>query len=407
MDTPLPNHLPPRTAFLSRGFRPFFLCAILAAIILGLLWMLAYSFNQPLLHPDYPLSLWHGHEMVFGYSVAVLAGFLLTAVNSRTGVPVASGSMLLTLVLLWLLARFLPLIPGLPLWLPALAESLFLLGLLVLTARPFLVQRTWRQLALPGQAALLLPASLLFHLGLLQVWEPGLPFGLYLGFYLLLGLLLTLGGNVVPHFIENTVRNGFQTRSNRWLDLLGAGVFVVFAMADMVAVTFSHPFAAYLSAILALVLFAIHATRMQGWYHHSLWQHPLLWALYLAYAWIVFGFLLKFLTLAVGVSPWVALHAFGYGGIGLASMGMMARVTLNHTGRHAFAPPAGTGTALALLAAGAVIRVLPAWWLPQYYAVWMLAALLVWVAAFMVLLWVYALPLLLPRIDGNHNSNHA
>jgi len=225
-----------------------------------------------------------------------------------------------------------------------------------------------------------------------------------LGFYLLLGLLLTLGGQVVPHFIENTVRDGFRARSNRWLDRLGVGVFVVFAGADIIAVTISHPFAAYLSVILALVLFVIHATRIQGWYHHSLWQHPLLWVLYLAYAWIVFGFLLKFLTLAVGTSPWVALHAFGYGGIGLASMGLLARVTLAHTGRNAFAPPAGTGTALALLAAGTVIRVLPAWWLPQYYAVWMLAAQLIWMAAFIVLLWVYAPLLLLPRIDKHHTD---
>ncbi len=389
-------------ALLHTGFRPFFLLAMLSAIVLGVIWMGLYSFGWMPLRSDYPPVSWHAHEMLFGYTVAVVSGFLLTAVRNWTGLPTVAGLPLLVLALIWLFGRILPFIPVIPLWYLALHEALFLCLLLYVTAAPIVARRQWGQVAILGKLALLIPASLLFYLGLMGVWQPGVKLGLYLAFYLVIGLILTMGRRVIPSFIENTVRDGFKAFNNVWLDRLSLFLFLLFAGADIYSQAFGSPFATLLAAMLALALFPLHVARLSGWYHRGLWQHPLLWSLYVAYGWTTFALLLKFMSVALGVNLWVAVHAFAYGGIGLVTLGMMARVALGHTGRNVFVPPAVVGMAAALLVGGAFIRVILVWLLPGWYAMWILAAQLVWLAAFGLLL-AYYLPILVQaRVDGRY-----
>jgi uncharacterized protein involved in response to NO len=153
-------------------------------------------------------------------------------------------------------------------------------------------------------------------------------------------------------------------------------------------------------AALALVQVVLHSIRLQGWYHPLIWKNPLLWVLYLAYAWLILGFILKFLSLLLGISPWLAVHAFAYGGIGMMTLGMMARVSLGHTGRDVANPPTVLSGLFALLGLGAFIRVFLVWWLPNLQAVWVLTAQFLWMAAFAGLIWVYAPMWLQARIDG-------
>ena len=88
-------------ALFNLGFRPFFLLAGIAAVILVPLWIFAYTGGQ--IGFDYYTPLyWHSHEMLFGYTVAVIAGFLLTAVRNWTDLPTPGGKALAGLVLLWL-----------------------------------------------------------------------------------------------------------------------------------------------------------------------------------------------------------------------------------------------------------------------------------------------------------------
>ena len=84
------------------GFRPFYLLAALYAALAVPLWVLAYMSD---ISPVLPLApvLWHAHEMVFGFAVAVITGFLLTASRNWTGLPTPSGWALAGLAGLWLL----------------------------------------------------------------------------------------------------------------------------------------------------------------------------------------------------------------------------------------------------------------------------------------------------------------
>ena len=75
------------------GFRAFFALAGLSALAFIALWN---RMSNGSLHIDnyFPASLWHAHEMLLGYSTAVIAGFLLTAVRNWTGLQTVNPDQL-------------------------------------------------------------------------------------------------------------------------------------------------------------------------------------------------------------------------------------------------------------------------------------------------------------------------
>ena len=125
-----------------------------------------------------------------------------------------------------------------------------------------------------------------------------------------------------------------------------------------------------------------------------------MWSLYLGYAWLVFGFLLKVLSITFAISPFLAVHAFAYGGVGLITVGMMSRVALGHTGRNVFDPPKILLWVYVLLAVGAVVRVIFPMIDMSLYHWWIGLAQCLWITAFAILFAVYIPMLIKPRVDG-------
>ena len=93
--------------FFDRAFRSFFLGGAVFATVSMIVWWFSYSFagNNSNLASFSGVSpmYWHGHEMIFGYALATITGFLLTAAMNWTGFNTASGKSLAGLFLLWLL----------------------------------------------------------------------------------------------------------------------------------------------------------------------------------------------------------------------------------------------------------------------------------------------------------------
>ncbi|HEV7435283.1 MAG TPA: NnrS family protein, partial [Pseudorhizobium sp.] len=90
--TPIPRglrHTGP--VILAYGFRPFFLAAGIWGVLAMALWIIALTIGVPI-GGDYGGAAWHAHEMLFGYSSAALAGFLLTAIPNWTGRLPVSGT---------------------------------------------------------------------------------------------------------------------------------------------------------------------------------------------------------------------------------------------------------------------------------------------------------------------------
>ena len=384
----------PRFALFQLGFRPFFFAAGLFGVIAVGLWMLDYVFHIPLHPRALPPTIWHAHQMLYGYTLAVVAGFLLTAVGNWTGVTSFKGLPLGLLLLLWLTARVAIYLPDQGIRIAALADGLFLLGLFVGVVYPVFRTRQWKQVGILSKIALLLISNGLFYAGALGTLEHGMHWGLYGGLYLVLSLVFMMARRVMPFFIERGVEEQFQPRNRRWLDM--ASLFLVLAWAVL------EVFTQYLQAIawLSLILFCLHALRLYDWHTPGIWRRPLLWSLYLGYGLLVAGFALRTLSVWGGVSPLIALHAFAYGGIGMITLGMMSRVALGHTGRDVFAPPTSLGPIFALLAAGALCRVLLPLLDMSHYLWWIALSQLAWMGAFAGFSLIYIPMLSLPRVDG-------
>ena len=379
------------------GFRPFFLLGSLFAVVSVALWAWLYRSGATLpLQALSPIT-WHAHEMIYGYALAVIAGFLLTAVRNWTGLQTLHGRPLLVLALVWLEGRLMPFV-GHPDALVAMAilDLLFIVWLCWEVFKPLYRAKQWQHMGIWAKLLFLLLGQVFFYLGLFGQLEQGVQWGLYTGLYIIISLVLLMGRRVIPFFIEKGVGEPVTLTNYLWVDRASLVLMLLFWL-----------FAVFLEnklplALTALALFALHTVRLWGWHTSALWKKPLLWVLYLAFAWLVFGFLLTALGALGLVSPLLGVHALAYGGIGMVTLGMMARVAYGHTGRNVFEPPRLLGPLFALLFLGAAVRVLLPLLLPHHYMDLVLLSQLLWIAAFATFLLLYAPILVKPRVDGSY-----
>ncbi len=379
------------------GFRPFFLLGSLFSVIAVALWVWIYRFEWQLpVNSLGPIS-WHAHEMIYGYGLAVIAGFGLTAVNNWTNVQTLHGKPLLVLALLWLLARLMPFVPHpMAMFAMAVFDTLFLIWLSWEIFNPLYQVKKWEHIGVWVKLLFMLLGQCFFYLGLFGLLEQGMQWGIYTGLYIIVSMILLMGRRVIPFFIEKGVGYPVELINYRWVDLSSLVLMLLFWFFALF-IDNKQPF-----AIVGISLFALHLLRMCGWHTTGIWSKPLLWVLYLAYGWLVLGFLLSALGAIGWTSPMLAVHALSYGGVGVMTLGMMARVAYGHTGRNVFDPPKALSIIFALLTLGAVVRVLLPMVLQAHYLNLVLISQLLWIAAFVSFLLIYAPLLIKPRVDGRY-----
>jgi uncharacterized protein involved in response to NO len=374
------------------GFRTFFALAGLFALILIVLWNAILN-GQLGLDNYFPDTYWHGHEMLLGYAVAVIAGFLLTAVKNWTGKPTATGDQLAGLGLLWLYGRILPFYSGLlPDALIALVDFSFLPVLAYQVAKPLLQAKAYNNLIFIGLLLLLALGNGLIHSQVLGLQENTAWLGIELVTATLISMMLIIAGRVFPFFTERGLPGTLSLRSPMLDALAVASAVFVFGL-QLFAVSGGI---LALAAILAVVM---NIARVAGWYVQRIWYVPLLWVLYIGYGWIILGFALIALAAYALVVPSTALHAFTLGGIGVLTLGMMARVSLGHTGRALKASNA-MAIAFIFINVAALFRVLLPIALPDWYSILIYVSTLSWLAAFSLFIFVYMPMLASPRVDG-------
>lgn len=385
-----------QTSLFSYGFRPFFLGAGLAALLLVPLWAAGFALGLPLA-TSWPPTLWHAHEMLFGFVCAAIAGFLLTAVPSWTGQRGFGGGPLLTMSVLWLLGRVLTgSSAAWPFALVAAVDLAFLAALVAFLAWP-LIRGNNRNTPLLLVLLALLACNGAFHLGLYR-GDPALArLAVLAGINVALILVTVIGGRITPSFTATALRlRGIQgvVRAARGLTPAAVGLMVAITAVDL-----AWPVGAP-AGWLALVAALVHALRLAQWQGQRTLREPIVWILHLAYAWLPVGLALKALALLTGTAFaafW--LHALTIGALATMILGVMTRVSLGHTGRALLLHPL-TVTSYALLSASALLRVFGAGWTTAGYGTVILASAALWTAAFASFLGVYAPILLAPRIDG-------
>ncbi len=378
----------PAFALWQLGFRPFYLLASVFAVLSVGLWTLQYSGWLGGAYLKGPL--WHGHEMLFGYTVAVIAGFLLTAVRNWTGLPTPAGAPLAALAMLWVAGRILVLTP----WslVAALVNAAFPLAVAVAIARPIVRSRNQRNYFFIVLLALLGVITLATHAALNGVIDLQPRFALQLAIDVILFVMAVMAGRVVPMFTNNGVPGTHATR-RPWVERLALGSIIALFLADHVQ---SMP---WIAAAVALVAAIVHAVRLALWQGWRTLGTPLVWVLHLAYAWIVVHLLLRAMAAAGWVAEPLALHALTVGAIGGLTIGMITRTARGHTARPLKADGYET-TAYLLVFAAALVRVFGPMLLPAQYLACVQVSGLLWVAGFGLYAVHYWPVLTRPRLDG-------
>lgn len=379
------------------AFRPLFLGGTLFSIVALGWWV--YFWSRPFDWQPYGGPVWwHGHEMLFGFGAAIVVGFLLTAVQSWTGVIGIRGTPLAVLVLVWLSGRLLLAFgSGLPEWLIAAADVSYLLLAAIAMAYPVIKVKQWRNLMFVPMLFTLALLNLASHWGVISA-QPQLAIQSLHGTIILFSLIIAvIGGRVIAAFTANTT-GCTRLPPLQWLETVS-----LLSIVFMLVIGF-YGFARVPSALLLTV--AGIAALANGW-RFLRWgiQHsgsdPLLWSLHLAYAFIPLGYLALALY-SVGLLDNVsaALHSFTVGSIGGMILAMISRVTLGHTGRP-LNPPKLISLAFALMLSGALIRVAVPAWMPAMAASGIAVAGVFWVLAYGIYFYFYAPMLVTTRADGN------
>lgn len=383
-------------ALFSYGFRPFFLGAGVLASVLVPWWAGALVWGTPL-GTNWPPNLWHGHEMLFGFIVAAIAGFLLTAVPSWTGERGFAGWPLALLAALWVLGRACVASSARwPLSLVGAIDLSFLPALMGFVLPPLLRERN-RNTPLLAVLAALWATDIGVYWGLARGDVPLAQHALLVGIDIVLLLVTVIGGRIVPAFTASALKQrGISSPMHAWP---GTTPLAVGAMLTVIAGDILWPESAAAGAI-AVAAAAIQAVRLAQWRTLRTLRMPIVWVLHLAYLWLPVGLALKALALLARLAfAAFYLHALTIGAAATMILGVMTRASLGHTGRPLLVTRT-TVCAYGLLAAAAIVRVIGPVFLALPYAVIILLAAALWTAAFALFLWVYGPILLSPRADG-------
>ncbi len=388
--TPPAQHAPwsGKHAVWALAFRPFYLLASVLAVVAIPVWLAQYlGWFQ--FSPRVSLG-WHMHEMVFGFAVAVVVGFLFTAGRAWTGLWTPRGMHLAALALLWTAARV-AMLTG-PAWLAAALDLAFLP--LAAWSMYRVLQRAGnkRNMFLVGLLSLLTMANAVFHGATMGLIEVSIIAPIHAGILLIVLIEAVIGGRVIPMFTDNGAPGPkalVLPRNDK------------IAMALVVAAAAGWVFGAPgpLMAALAFVAAAATALRLTLWQPQRALRVPLLWILHLSYAWIPIGFvMLGLAALGIGVAS-TAFHAMAVGSMGGLIIGMMTRTTLGHTARKM---TSGTAERVmyTLIQAGAVARVAAGLAPLEWRAGALMLSALCWSLSFALFLLVYAPYLWRARLHG-------
>jgi uncharacterized protein involved in response to NO len=371
------------------GFRPFYLLAALFAAISIPLWVAFLSgwARLPALHIDVN---WHMHEMVFGFAVAVIVGFLYTAGRNWTGLWTPRGNQLAALAALWLAGR------AAMLFLPDLPAALIDAAFLPVAAWPMyrVLKRAGnrRNMFLIGLLGLLAAANLAFHAARLG-WIPmagSAP--VHAAIFIIVMIECVIGGRIIPGFTANALP-GVKPHVNEKLDRICLSVTAGACIGWVIGVP------GPLMLALSIAAASAQLFRLIGWKPHRTIVKPLLWILHLSYAWIAFGFLLLGLAAAGAISASAAMHVIAIGSMAGLIIGMMTRTALGHTGRQ-LATGWSEPVMYLLIQFGVVARFAAAIDSLGMRQQGLTVSAICWSAAFLLYAVMYGPYLLRPRLDG-------
>ena len=376
----------------SYAFRPFFLAAGSWAVVAMILWLATFEGHLRLPTHFQPV-VWHIHEMLFGFVLAAITGFLLTAIPNWTKRQPVAGNTLAILVALWLVGRIVCLfsakLAGL---VGVVADFAFPAALIVVTGNEILAARNWRNFPIVLLLGVFAIADVLIYL---EAYDFAVPHGLGIRLALAVPILLigVIGGRIVPNFSRNWLVQRAAERlpspPNRFdtvaATMLQSSLLLWVVLPD-----------SRIIGLLLILAAIVNGLRMSRWAGYKTLAEPLLFILHVGYFWVVAGIaLLGLSVIRVGIPNLAAIHALTAGAMGTMILAVMPRVTLGHTGR-ALSGNGPTTLMFVLINVAAIGRIAASWNGRELMILLILSGAC-WIAAFALFDAIYGPLLLAPR----------
>lgn len=368
---------------LSVSFRPFFLLAALIATINPTLWASIYLGRFDLALNSDPLY-WHGHEMLFGFTSALIAGFLFTASAHWTNTEPYRGKSLLLLVTLWIIERmsfFLPI----PKEVYFLSSNIFLPTVLAFAV--YKLKNHKKQL-IPFSVILtgITLSKIIYSFGNTYKFYDWESFGKMMGVGILRILIFLIAGRVLPFFTMKKIGH-VQIDVPKSIQILSIASLVPLVLENC-------------PPIFYLLAFIFNISRQFFWRPWLSLKIPILFVLNLGVFLINLELFIEWFNSFNDFFSFsqAGLHLFLAGGLGVVAIGIMTRVSLGHTGRNIHANN-WTLVAYSFILIGAMIRFVVPVLFPEKFLASIHFASGFWTSGFLIFLIVYGKILWSKRVD--------
>ncbi|HCE3313072.1 NnrS family protein [Vibrio parahaemolyticus] len=377
--------------WLRLGFRPFFLFGSIYAIVAIALWVWMFQTGQPNALAV-PALWWHVHEMLFGFSMAIVVGFVLTAVQNWTGINGTKHYTLLVIFGLWLAPRILLWTP-VPLWLTSSIEAVFLLFVAYEVGIRVYRAKGWRNLFFVPLFLLAIFANFASY-ATIKGMPPFTSSAVWQAMLWWFTLLLSvMGGRVIPFFTARRF-NFEKAQPLPWLDWFANLPLVMLFVLSFFPVTFAE-----LGNPLMLFAGVAQLVRFVRWKPWLTLSEPLVWSLHAAYLCLPLSLILRG-AWGDAFASHNLIHLFAIGALGGLILAMIARVTMGHTGRMIYKGP-NMSLAFAAITAAALVRSFAVIFDPANMMLWIDISGGLWIVAFGLFVWRFGMMLVTPRVDGH------
>ncbi|MBL7669399.1 MAG: NnrS family protein [Bdellovibrionaceae bacterium] len=380
------------------GFRPFFLLAIFSGIIFPIIWVLNFGGRLPLPNQMLTSTQWHAHEMFFGFGLAILGGFLLTATKNWVKIRGYHGGSLVFLTIAWFFERLGMSFGGQwPKPLFFLSNYLFL-GSLVLMLIRSLIQHRQEDFYRDNVFFILSLPCFLISKGLI-LHQATFDLGVAMTIALFRVAFLVMLERTLTQFVMSVFKRQILRRRVLDLSIKTLALGLVFESLVENFVPFDIPFLS--SGVLQVALAFLLGYRFIFWMPKLIFSRIDLAVMGLGYVLLTVQLLFEFFSrhFHFDLVGSISTHLFTFGVMGLIIPAMIVRIANGHTGR----PVAFNfkdKLALWAMILGLTIRIVFSQIFPERYYIVISLAALCWVICFSILGIQYLPYLLKPRIDG-------
>ena len=375
------------------GFRPFFILAMLAGMMLPALWVAIYTGAIAAPAHSFSAMQWHAHEMFFGFGWAVLGGFLLTATKNWVRVRGHHGLMLMFLAAAWLFERVGMWFEGIwPDVLFDISNNLFLGSIVAALLWTLLRNRKTDSYRDNFLFLLILPLFLLTKHLLLSADHAQIGYSMAVGLFRVAILVM------LERTLSAFMKAAFQ------VELLKSAKLNMAIKLLALSMVFASLLPALLAASCTLLLAVLLAVRLVYWQPRLALRRLDIAIMYLGYLAVVVQLLIESYRLTGHFSELASwsIHVFTLGAMGLIIPAMLIRISKGHTGRKVNFDSLDK-SALYLMMLAFVLRICAPLIAPAGYALWIALAAACWFACFALMVARYLPMLMRARVDGKEH----